>query len=169
MNDSAFASTYLAFAAQRMQTSAKDIYACCDRLTEEQMWHRSGDYENSVANLMLHLAGNLRQWVMHGIGGQPDVRERDEEFTLQPKMTAAEARAEFTKVIDEASAIIAALPHERLLETIDPQPKGMWRNIPILEAIFQVTAHVQQHMGQIVLLTKQLIADDVNLSVPRKR
>lgn len=166
-NDSA--STFLSFAAKRMQHSVNDIYACLDRLTDEQIWHRGGEYENSIANLLLHLAGNLRQWVLHGIGGRPDVRRRDEEFTLQTSMSAAEARSLFTEVVDKAGRIIATLPPERLLEVIDPQPGTTWSRVTVLEAIFLVTAHLQEHKGQIVLLTKQLTRSDLDLSLPRKR
>jgi len=169
MPDHTIAATFVTYAANHMQRLAKNIDACCDRLTEEQMWHRGGEYENSVANLLLHLEGNLRQWVIHGIVGEPDVRRRDEEFTLVPSMTAPEARAHFRATLDEASRVIAAVPEERLLEIIDPQPTGTWRHTTILEAIFKVTSHVEYHTGQIVVLTKQLTHSDLDLSMPRKR
>ncbi|HEY4355696.1 MAG TPA: DinB family protein [Acidobacteriaceae bacterium] len=169
MSEHTIAATFVTYASNHMQHLAKDIDACCDRLTEEQMWHRCGEYENSVANLLLHLEGNLRQWMIHGIAGEPDVRRRDEEFTLAPSMSAAEARAHFRKTLDEASSIIATVREERLLEIIDPQPTGTWRHTTILEAIFKVTAHVEYHTGQIVVLTKQLTHSDLDLSMPRKR
>lgn len=169
MPETSIASTFVKYAANRMQHLAKDIDACCGRLSEEQMWHRGGDYENSVANLLLHLEGNLRQWIIHGIAGEPDVRRRDEEFTLTPSMNSAEARARFRATLDEATGIIAAVPEERLLEVIDPQPTGTWRHTTILEAIFKIAAHVEYHTGQIVVFTKQLTHSDLDLSMPRKR
>ena len=79
------------------------------------MWHRGGDHENSVANLLLHLEGNIRQWILHGVDEQPDVRERDEEFTLARSVEAAEARRRFDATVDEAVGVIAGLDPERLL------------------------------------------------------
>ena len=172
MQTNAVAENFLAFAIKRMRLSELDIDRCLDRLSPEQIWHRGGDYENSIANLLLHLEGNMRQWILHGIDGQPDVRKRDDEFALRPMAAVAEVRARFTTTLEEARTVIDALRRdspERLLEIIDPQPDSTWRNTTILEAIFQVVGHVQLHTGQIILLTKQLLASDLDLSMPRKR
>src|ERR1700761_77808 len=90
---------FLAASVKRMQLSENDINKCLDKLTEEQMSCRGADYENSVANLLLHLEGNIRQWFLHGIGGQPDVRQRDEEFTLSPSLPCAEIRRRFAATL----------------------------------------------------------------------
>jgi uncharacterized damage-inducible protein DinB len=160
---------FLSFAVTRLKLTQTEIGRCCDQLSEEQMWHRGGDYENSIANLLLHLEGNMRQWILHGIAGHPDVRRRDEEFTLTPMTSAAEARATFNATLEDVCRVISSLSPDQLLTVIDPQPTGTWRNLTILEAIFQVVGHVQLHAGQIILLTKQLVQRDLDLSMPRKR
>ena len=169
MSNDAVADNFLAYAASRMKLSQREIARCAERLSEEQMLHRGGDYENSIANLLLHLAGNIRQWILHGIDEQPDVRERDAEFSLAPGVDAAEARRRFDAVVDEAVGVIAGLDVGRMLAVIDPQPTGWHRNVTILEAIFKVVGHLEMHTGQIILLTKQLVANDLDLSLPRKR
>lgn len=169
MPANAIADTFLAYAVKRTQLSEKDILCCLDKLSDEQIWHRNGDHENSIANLLLHLEGNLRQWVLHGIAGQPDVRQRDAEFTLIPVSEAAVVRASFLATLEECRQVFRSLPQDRLLEKIDPQPGGMWGPVPILDAIAQVVGHIQLHTGQIILLTKQLLATDLDLSIPRKR
>jgi uncharacterized damage-inducible protein DinB len=161
--------TFLAASVKRMQLSENDINKCLDKLTEEQMSCRGGDYENSIANLLLHLEGNIRQWFLHGIGGQPDVRQRDEEFALSPSLPCAEIRRRFAATLEESRQVIASLPPARLLEKIDPQPSAKVGPMTILEAIFRIVSHLQLHQGQIVLLTKQFIASDLDLSIPRKR
>jgi uncharacterized damage-inducible protein DinB len=163
------AENFLAFAVSRTHLTQQDIARCLDQLSEEQIWHRTGDYENSIGNLLLHLEGNIRQWILHGIDGQPDVRQRDAEFTLTPTVSSAQARCAFNATVNEACDIFAALPPDRLLTVIDPQPNGTWRNMTILEAIFQVVGHLQLHAGQIIILTKQAVARDLDLSMPRKR
>jgi uncharacterized damage-inducible protein DinB len=160
---------FLAFAVKRLRQSQAEIARCLDQLSEEQMWHRGGDYENSIANLLLHLAGNMRQWVLHGIDGQPDIRLRDDEFTLAPSLSSSEARAIFNRTVEESALVIGSVTADRLLTVIDPQPTGTWRHMTILEAIFQVVGHVQLHKGQIIVLTKQLVQRDLDLSMPRKR
>jgi uncharacterized damage-inducible protein DinB len=164
----AVAANFLAFAAKRLGQCRDTIATCCDKLSEEQMNRRGAQHENSITNLLLHLEGNLRQWVLHGIDDQPDVRRRDDEFSLAPAVPSAEARERFNTTLDEAASVIAKLDPVRLLEVIDPQPNGTWRHATILEAIFKVTGHADHHTGQIILLTKQLAATDLDLSMPRK-
>ncbi len=169
MSDQAIAANFLAYASNRMRTVHREIALCLDRLTEEQIWQRGGDHENAIGNLLLHLEGNIRQWILHGIDGQPDVRQRDDEFALAPTISSTEARAHLAATVDEACTVIATLAPERLLEVIDPQPNGTWRHATILEAIAKVFAHLEMHTGQIILLTKQMTGRDLDLSMPRKR
>jgi uncharacterized damage-inducible protein DinB len=160
---------FLQAAVKRMQLAGDDIHRCLDQLSEAQMLHRKADHENSVANLLIHLEGNLRQWFLHGIDGQPDVRDRDAEFALQAWCEASVARAQFFSTLAECQRVIGRLPTERLLDKINPQPMGDWGPMTIVEAIFRIVGHLQLHQGQITLLTKQLAARDLDLSIPRKR
>ena len=169
MPEQSIAADFLAFSVRKIDDLHHDIAACFGKLSEEQIWRRGGPHENSVGNLLLHLEGNIRQWILHGISGEPDVRRRDDEFTLAPTTDAKTAFAHFTATLNEAREVIATLPHERLLEIIDPQPTGTWRHTPILDAIYKVVSHLDHHTGQIILLTKQMHGRDLDLSIPRKR
>jgi uncharacterized damage-inducible protein DinB len=160
---------FLSASVKRMQLSENDIHRCLEKLSDEQIWCREGDHENSIANLLLHLEGNLRQWFLHGIGGQPDVRKRDDEFTLAPSGECAEIRKRFDATLAECREVIGSLPPARLLEWIDPQPGGSWGPMTILEAIYRIVGHLQLHQGQIILMTKHLTGADLDLSIPRKR
>ena len=163
------AGNFLSFAVTRLKLTQGEIAKCVAQLSEEQMWHRGGDYENSIANLLLHLEGNMRQWILHGVANQPDVRRRDDEFALSPTTSSSEAHGSFNSTLEEVCHVLSSLPPDNLLTTIDPQPTGTWRNLTILEAVFQVVGHVQLHAGQIIVLTKQLVQRDLDLSMPRKR
>jgi hypothetical protein len=160
---------FLGASGQAMQLSEDAIHRCLDKLSDEQMWRRQGDHENSIANLLLHLEGNLRQWFLHGIDGRPDVRMRDSEFTLSPTQDGAEVRRRFAATLAECRSVLGSLPPERLLEMINPQPTGNWGPMTILEGIYRIVGHLQLHQGQIILLTKQLAGTDLDLSIPRKR
>jgi hypothetical protein len=160
---------FLSASVKGMQLSEDAINRCVAKLSDDQMWHRGADHENSIANLLLHLEGNLRQWFLHGIDGQPDVRIRDAEFALPPSQRCAEIRSRFAATLDECRKVIGSLPPARLLEVTNPQPTGSWPPMTILEAICRVTGHLQSHAGQIILLTKQLTGADLDLSMPRKR
>jgi len=162
-------STFLAYSNELIAHSESTIDACLARLTDKQILHRNGDHENSIANLLLHLSGNIRQWILHGIDNQPNVRQRDEEFSLHPTTPIPEIRARLAATLTEARAVIAAVPESRLLDLTDPQPGGGWGTPTVLEAIYRVVSHLELHAGQIVLLTKQLLHADLDLSIPRKR
>jgi uncharacterized damage-inducible protein DinB len=163
------ADVFLSASVKHMQLSEDGINRCLSKLSDEQMWYRGADHENSIANLLLHLEGNLRQWFLHGIDGQPDVRQRDEEFTLSPSRGCDEVRSCFAATLAESRRVIGSLAPERLLEMIDPQPTGNWGPMTILQAIYRIVSHLQLHTGQIILLTKQLAGTDLDLSLPRKR
>jgi uncharacterized damage-inducible protein DinB len=150
---------------RRLGQMTEYLTTCMKKLTEEQIWQRHGAYENAVGNLVLHLCGNARQWIMHGVGGAPDLRVRDKEFSAEGEMSGAKLIALFEATMDEAKNIIAAVPAERMTERVHPQG----RDVSVLEAIYQVVGHVQQHVGQIILVTKQMLGTDLDLTMPRPR
>ena len=94
-----------------------------------------------------------------------DVRVRDAEFSAGGGHTGPELIALFQSTIEEAKNVISTVGAERLVERITPQG----RDVSVLEAIYQVVGHVQQHVGQIILLTKQMTATDLDLTMPRPR
>ena len=156
---------FLDVSCRRLGQMTDYLTACVKMLSEEQIWQRHGAHENAVGNLVLHLCGNARQWIMHGVGGAPDVRVRDKEFSADGGMSGAELIALFESTMNEVKNIIAAVPTERMVERVHPQG----RDVSVLEAIYQVVGHVQQHVGQIILLTKQMLETDLDLTMPRPR
>jgi hypothetical protein len=159
------AADFLDVSSRRLGQMTEYLVACLNMLTKEQIWQRQGAYENAVGNLVLHLCGNARQWIMHGVGGAPDVRVRDKEFSADGGMSGAELIALFEQTMDEAKRVIARVPAELMAERVHPQG----RDVSVLEAIYQVVGHVQQHVGQIILLTKQMLGTDLDLTMPRPR
>jgi Protein of unknown function (DUF1572) len=159
------AGLFLDFSCRRLEMMTGHVGVCLSRLTDAQMWERHGTHENAVGNLVLHLCGNMRQWVMHGVAGVVDVRDREGEFGADGGMGAEELMGKFAITVSEAREVIAGLPPERLVERTNPQ-NG---EVSVLDAIYQVVGHVQQHMGQIIMRTKQLTAGDLDLTMPRKR
>jgi Protein of unknown function (DUF1572) len=161
----AIAGDFVAVSLRRLEMMTEYLQVCLRKLSDEQIWRRQGAHENAVGNLVLHLCGNARQWVMHGVGGAVDVRVRDVEFSADRGISGAELIALFQSTMAEAKSVIAAVSAERMVERITPQG----RDVSVLEAIYQVVGHVQQHVGQIILLTKQMTATDLDLTMPRPR
>jgi Protein of unknown function (DUF1572) len=103
--------------------------------------------------------------MIHGVGGATDIRVRDAEFSADGGRTGGELIALFRSTMADAKNVISGVSAERMAERITPQG----RDVSVLEAIYQVVGHVQQHVGQIILLTKQMTVTDLDLTMPRPR
>ena len=163
--DHQMAAIFLDVSCRKLGLMTEYLVTCIKRLSDEQIWRRQGAHENAAGNLVLHLCGNARQWIMHGVGGAEDVRVRDKEFSADGGMSGAELIALFEATMEEAKQVIAAVPAERMVKRTMPQG----RDVSVLEAIYQVVGHVQQHVGQIILVTKQMLGTDLDLTMPRPR
>jgi len=126
------------------------IEACVLKLDSDQIWNRESDAQNSIGNLVLHLCGNVRQWIGWSIGGQPDIREREREFARSSKIGTPELLAQLTGTVNDARSILEHFPPERLTERVPTQDGERFA----LEVIYQVVGHFQQHAGQIIFATK---------------
>jgi uncharacterized damage-inducible protein DinB len=151
----------------RLTDSMKQLEACVAKLTDEQVWQRGGPHENTIGNLILHLCGNMRQWMMHGVKGDPDVRQRDEEFSAGGGKSGQELMEQLRGVVNEVMQVIREVPTERLLEKIAPQPNR--GPVTIMAAIYILVTHAYTHIGQMIVLTKQMVGRDLDLTIPRKR
>ncbi len=120
------------------------------RLDEEALWWRPHEGANAIGNLLLHLAGNLRQWVIHGAGGAPDVRVRDSEFAACGGCSKPELRALVAETIEEAIAVVERLPDERWLEPRTIQGYAE----TVFSAVFHAVEHFSGHVGQILYIAK---------------
>jgi len=150
-------SEFLNFSADKLTQLMARIETCVEMLTPEQLWMRNAANSNAVGNLLLHLNGNVRQWILHGVSGQADHRQRDAEFDAEGGLGAQELLARLRGTVEEAVTLFRALPAERLLEHIQPQGyEGT-----VLTAIYHVVEHFAGHTFQIMLLTKQFTGEDL--------
>lgn len=133
------------------------IERCLDQLTDEQIWWRANEQSNSIGNLVLHLCGNARQWIVSGVGAQPDTRQRDAEFAHRGPLARAELLQLLRTTLADVESVLRHLDPSTLLERRTIQAS----DVDILEAIFHVTEHFSMHAGQIFLLTKLLTVTDL--------
>ena len=134
------------------------IERCLGKLTDEQIWWRANEESNSIGNLVLHLCGNARQWIVSGVGSRPDTRVRDAEFAQREIISRDELLTLLRSTLDEVETVLRAVDPTVLLDR--RQIQG--HDVDILEAIFHVTEHFSMHTGQIILLTKLLTASDLH-------
>lgn len=141
---------FLKYSGDKLEQYASRIEDCLGRLSEEQVWMRNSESENAIGNLVLHLCGNLRQWIGFGIAGLPDIRHRDGEFAARDGVTVDELKQRLQTTVREMADIIAALPPERLTQTA----KIQGYEVSVLEVIYHVVEHFSGHAGQILFATK---------------
>jgi hypothetical protein len=124
-------------------------------LDDNQVWWRPHKSMNSIANLVLHLCGNLRQWIVAGVGGATDVRDRPQEFAEQEPIPKRELLVRLEEVVGEADAVLAEVTERRLLEPRRIQ--GF--DETVLSAILDSLAHLSGHTQEIVCLTRMQRGD----------
>jgi uncharacterized damage-inducible protein DinB len=133
------------------------IERCLELLKDEQIWWRANPQSNSIGNLILHLSGNVRQWIVSGLGSAADSRDRDAEFAQRKVISRDELIAKLKQTVDDADATLADFDVDKLLNRQNIQ--GC--DVSALEAILHVVEHFSMHAGQIVLLTKLITAQDL--------
>ena len=126
------------------------IRAAVESLPANALWSRANAESNSVGNLLLHLAGNVRQWIVSGVGGAPDDRHRSAEFEAKSGADAEELLARLDRVLDDADAVIAKLTPSDLLSPRMIQGRG----VTVINAVYHVVEHFSGHLGQIILMAK---------------
>src|SRR5829696_397541 len=130
---------------------------CLEKLTDEQIWWRPNEESNSIGNLILHLCGNARQWILTELGAQPHTRNRDAEFAQRDTIPRNELLTLLRSTLSEVETVLSTVDPATLLDRRTIQGN----DVDILEAIFHVTEHFSMHTGQIILLTKILANKDL--------
>ena len=148
---------FLTEAADKLAENLSRIETCVAMLPPEVLWARDSANENAVGNLLLHLDGNIRQWIASGLGGAPERRDRPGEFAARSGPAAPVLMASLRGTVTEAIGVIRALPHTRLRESVTIQGY----DTTVLAAIFHVVEHFSGHTYQIILLTKHVTRQDL--------
>ena len=150
-------SLFLQFSVDKLKQFTERIETCLKRLTEDQVWARGGENENAIGNLVLHLTGNVRQWIIASLGNDPLKRDRDSEFSARSGRTTAELLTALRDTVDRAAGIIAGLQTDHLARMYEIQNY----HVSGVEVVYHVVEHFAQHTGQIIFATKMLAGSDL--------
>ena len=126
------------------------IIRCLELLSENQIWWRPNAASNAAGNIVLHLCGNIRQWIISGLGGAPDVRERDKEFAEPGPIPRRVLIAQLKNTVEDACKIIDGISVEALSREFHIQGY----HLSGMVAIAHVYEHFSYHTGQLIYLTK---------------
>jgi len=136
------------------------IVGCLEQLSDEEIWWRPNDASNSIGNLVLHVCGNMRQWIISGLGGAADLRERDKEFAERGPVARKALLEKFQQTVSEAGVVMARLEPAALTRPYRIQGY----DVSGYEAAAHVIEHVAYHAGQIIYITKLKRAKDLGFT-----
>jgi len=146
-----FGKEYIAYCRKRLaEEYLPRIIRCVDELADDDVWWRIDETNNSIGNLMLHLSGNVRQWICGGIGEQENTRDRALEFSERAHIPKEELLKIWETALRDADEVLKNFDTNKLLEL---------RTIHVyeatcLDALSHVVEHFAQHLGQIIFITK---------------
>jgi uncharacterized damage-inducible protein DinB len=131
------------------------IRHCLGQLTDEQVWWRPTESMNSIGNLILHLTGNVRQWMVSGLGGEADHRDRPAEFAQRDPIPKAMLIAPLEQVVRETKEVFSRLGSEQMLaeRTIQGFKVTGWN------ALFHCVPHFKGHTQEIISFTRMQLQD----------
>jgi len=147
----------------RVEVSETYLPRVCDALKmlpEQEIWWRPNPASNSMGNLVLHLVGNVRQWIVSGLGGAPDTRERDREFSEKGPLPSKDLIRTLQSTTNEAARVVAQLSPAALTRHYDIQ--GF--QVTGYEAANHVAVHFALHAGQIIYVAKMKSAKDLGFT-----
>lgn len=144
-----------AAAAHELDSALGRIKHCLGQLNDAQVWHRPQPGLNSIGNLILHLCGNLRQWVVAGLGGAPDVRNRSAEFDERGPVPKDELLRRLEAIVEDAKRVLAGVDARRL--TGVRRIQGF--DVTGVAAVFDSVPHFRGHTQEIVHRTRLQLGD----------
>ena len=135
------------------------MYGVVEPLTHEQIWWRPNEASNSIGNLLLHLNGNVYQWLVASFNRAQDERIRPAEFSERALIPASVLLKKLGATLDRASEVLSRLTAEELAAPMEVQGY----HVTGLDAVYQVVEHFGLHYGQILYIAKMLTGADLNL------
>jgi uncharacterized damage-inducible protein DinB len=140
-----------------VQESMMKLQSCLDKLTLEQIWYRPNENTLSIGNTLLHLNGNVRQYILAGLAGGEDTRQRSKEFSERSVISKEDLLNPLKKTMQEVDQYLDKLDIDELtivrpVQCFDESGVGI---------LIHVVEHFSYHVGQVVYITKMLEDQDM--------
>jgi len=136
------------------------LRACVEQLTDEQVWWRPNEASNSIGNIILHLNGNVGQWLIASFNKREDTRNRPAEFQAQGSLPVSALIEQLRRTMEQASEVLSRLTEADLLSPFEIQGY----KVNGFQAVYQVVEHFGLHYGQIAYVTKMLRGEDLGFN-----
>ncbi len=103
----------------------------------------------------MHLCGNVGQWLVAGLGGTADVRDRPAEFAERGPIPRAELLRMLDAAVNEAKEVLGKQTARQLVEARRIQGY----DVTGLTAIFSSVPHFRGHTQEIIGMTRLLLGN----------
>jgi uncharacterized damage-inducible protein DinB len=136
---------------------------CLRVLSEDDVWWRPNAASNSVGNLVLHLCGNARQWIVSGVCGGSDTRDRPGEFERRSGLGGDDLIGHLESTMAEVDAALRSLEAvaDGRPDLLEERRTIQGMDVTVLDAVYHVVEHFSQHTGQVIYITKQRTGRDL--------
>ena len=148
----------------KLKENQHKIHESIDRLSEEDLWWRPNAQSNSIGNIVLHLCGNLTQYILSGIGGAEDHRKRSSEFAEQGPIAKNEILSRLDQTLEKAYEVIHQCDEPSLMTDRQVQVY----DVSGVNILIHVTEHFSYHTGQIAYFTKWRSGKSLNFYDDKK-
>ena len=146
------AQLFLDYSHGQFARELERVHLCLNQIDDSEVWWHPAEACNCIGNIIVHLCGNIGQW-MNSIGnGRPDTRDRHNEFVDRPELTKADLLARLDETVEVALATIRTMDAARLTESLVIQDF----DVTVLSAIYETERHFAEHVGQIAFIAKML-------------
>lgn len=141
---------FLEESRNRAVKARERINHCLEQLENDDIWWSPGEGSNSIGVIIQHLMGNLRQWILSGVAGEPDIRDRPREFRVEQKTPKTVLHKQFNDILDQVDGTYTQVDPRQLLK----KKRIQGFDESVLSAIYQTMTHLELHAGQISYITK---------------
>ncbi len=146
---------FVAESRKTLRGAARRIEHGLSQLSDEDVWWRPHESMNAAGNIVLHVCGNVSQWIVSGVGGHAYERDRPAEFACRDSIPADQLLAQFRQTIDRADEVLSVLTEPQLLETRRIQSF----DTSVLAAVYHAVSHLEGHAQEMIYIARQRLGD----------
>ena len=147
---------FVAEASHVFEASLQRIEHCANQLSEEQLWWRPRPEMNSIANLMLHLSGNVGQWVVSAVANVPSNRNRPLEFLQREPIPRGQLLGTLRDAVTRTTGAIESI---KTSQQLLGARRIQGNDTNLLTAIFHAASHFEGHTQEIIGMTRQILGE----------
>ncbi|QBA64212.1 DinB family protein [Muriicola soli] len=141
----------------RMEESLRMVHLSLKEVDDAEIWRRPNEASNSIGNILVHLCGNITQYILSGLDGQEDLRQRDAEFSIRQGVNKNELLSNLSDLIQQVKSVVNGLSPEQLTTVYKVQ--GF--DLSGFGVLLHVVEHFSYHTGQIAFWVKCLKDKDL--------